>query len=304
MSYRTWIDIKIIEQGPMTDEQVLDAFNDIANNINLQEQCDDSEKRHISGGDNNGCDYRELIKMSKRYPHLLFEGEIDGTKEESDDQSVFRIRNGKSERIFAQLFYAPFDELLTNKEKALLKKKSQKSRIVFKNGREGEMTLDAIKGIAIPRIDGATILVYPKYKKCELLAYERRYDWKEPDYTELEALLEDTDKSKERTDALLELDSPAAKFVRGIGKQYNIPSLLTAGTIKKYCREINTLAKQIEGADVLPESSSLWSCLRSGAINAWSENGNGGFSYYCGLLYRAYVVVPVAHLKNPSESDA
>lgn len=179
---------------------------------------------------------------------------------------------------------------------------TMKAKIIFKEGREGEMTIDAIKGIAIPRIDGATILVYPKYKECELLAYGRRYDWKEPEYTEIEALLEDTDKSKERTDALLELDSPAAKFVRGIGKQFNIPSLLTAGTIKKYCKEINTLAKQIEGADVLPGGSGLWSCLRVYAYRAcYAYGGYGFFGSYrmCG----ACVVVPVAHLENPSESE-
>lgn len=179
---------------------------------------------------------------------------------------------------------------------------TMKAKIIFKEGREGEMTIDAIKGIAIPRIDGATILVYPKYKACELLAYERRYDWKEPEHTEIEALLEDTDKSKERTDALLELDSPAAKFVRGIGEQYNIPSLLTAGTIKKYCKEINTLAKQIDGADILPEGSNLWSCLRYVANLAWSASGVFGFFSGYGMCY-AYVVVPVAHLEKPSESE-
>ena len=177
-----------------------------------------------------------------------------------------------------------------------------KAKIIFKEGREGEMTIDAIKGIAIPRIDGQTILVYPKYKGCELLAYERRHDWKESEHTEIEALLEDTDKSKERTDALLELDSPAAKFVRSIGKQFNIPSLLTAGTIKKYCKEINTLAKQIEGADILPEGSYLWSCLRYHAHYAWYANGYSGF-FYSNNLYGACVVVPVAHLENPSESE-
>ena len=177
-----------------------------------------------------------------------------------------------------------------------------KAKIIFKEGREGEMTIDAIKGIAIPRIDGATILVYPKYKECELLAYERRYDWKEPEHTEIEALLEDTDKSKERTDTLLELDSPAAKFVRSIGKRFNIPSLLTSGTIKKYCKEINTLTKQIEGADVLPEGSSLWSCLRSRAGYAWYALGSYGF-FNNNFMYLAFVVVPVAHLENPSESE-
>ena len=177
-----------------------------------------------------------------------------------------------------------------------------KAKIIFKEGRESEMTIDAIKGIAIQRIDGATILVYPKYKECKLLAYERRHDWKEPEHTEIEALLEDTDKSKERTDALLELDSPAAKFVRSIGEQFNIPSLLTAGTIKKHCKEINTLAEQIEGADILPRGSCLWSCLRLNASYAWSAFGYLGFFYYYGM-YSTCVVVPVAHLENPSESE-
>ena len=177
-----------------------------------------------------------------------------------------------------------------------------KAEIIFKEGHEGEMTIDAIKGIAIPRIDGATILVYPKYKECELLTYERRYDWKEPQHTGIEALLEDTDKSKERTDTLLELDSPAAKFVRSIGKQFNIPSLLTAGTIKKHCKEINNLAKHIEGADILPEGAHLWSCLHNVAYSAWGAAGYyGDFGGY--YVCNTYVVVPVAHREKPSESE-
>lgn len=177
-----------------------------------------------------------------------------------------------------------------------------KPQIIFKKGRQGELTLDAIKGIAIPRIDGKTILVHPKYKDCIILDINRIDDWKEPGHSQIEALFEDTDLCKERTDELLKLDSPAAKFVRGIGKKFNIPSLLTTATIKKYQKEINTLAMQIEGADLLPEDSNLWSCLRGNAYGAWNANGSGGF-FSNNYLYGAYVVVPVRILKkNVSEA--
>lgn len=178
-----------------------------------------------------------------------------------------------------------------------------KAKLIFKEGREGEMKLDAIKGISIPRIDGKTILVYPKYKECKLLDTSRIDDWKEPGHSEIEALFEDTDLSKERTDELLKLDSPAAKFVRGIGEKFNIPSLLTAGAIKKYQKEINALAEQIEGADLLPEGSYLWSCLRGGAGYAWVAYGGFGFFDSSGMSH-SYVVVPVAHLEKPSASEA
>jgi hypothetical protein len=178
--------------------------------------------------------------------------------------------------------------------------KQMKPQIIFKKDRQGELTLDAIKGIAIPRIDGKTILMYPKYKKCRLLNAKRIDDWKEPGHSEIEALFEDTDLSKERTDELLKLNSPAAKFVRGIGEKFNIPSLLTAGAIKKYQKEINALAKQIEGADLLPEGSNFWSCLRSSAYYAWNTFGVRGF-IFDSVLYSTCIVVPV---RIPSVSEA
>lgn len=163
------------------------------------------------------------------------------------------------------------------------------------------MKLDAIEGISIPRIDGKPILVYPKYKECKLLDSSRIDDSKEPGHSEIKALFEDNDLCKERTDELLKLDSPAAKFVRGIGEKFNIPSLLTAGAIKKYQEEINALAKQIEGADLLPAGSHLWSCLRSYAYHAWFAIGYYGFYNHSGNS--AYVVVPVRILKNRAQAS-
>lgn len=170
-----------------------------------------------------------------------------------------------------------------------------KPKIIFKEGREGELALDAIKGIAIPKIDGKFILVYPKYKDCALLDSDRIKDWKEPAIREIDAIFESADRSKEITDELLALDSPAAKHVRSIGEQFNIPSLRTAGAIWKYRKEINSLAKQIPGADILHESSSLWSCLRGGAGSGWYANGYLGFFLGSGLC-GGYTVVPVSHL--------
>lgn len=178
-----------------------------------------------------------------------------------------------------------------------------KAKIIFKEGREGEMTLDSIKGIAIPRIDGETILVYPEYKDCALLNENRIRDWKEPKYDEIDALFVDADRSKEITDDLFALDSPAAKHVRSVGEQFNIPSLLTVGAIWKYRKDINTLAKKISGADLLSEHSLLWSCCRSGAYYAWFANGYVGFFYYASYMYDSNTVVPVSHL-NLSDSEA
>lgn len=177
-------------------------------------------------------------------------------------------------------------------------------KIIFKDGREGEMTLDAIKGIAIPRIDGETILVYPKYKDCALLDENRIRDWKESEHDEIDALFVDADRSKEVTDDLLALDSPAAKHVRSVGKQFNIPSLLTVGAIWKYRKDINALAKKISGADLLHERPYLWSCCRGGAGYAWVAGGGVGFFGYGGTLYSSFTVVPVSHLEKPSESEA
>jgi len=174
-------------------------------------------------------------------------------------------------------------------------------KIIFKDGREGEMTLDAIKGIAIPRIDGETILVYPKYKDCILLDENRIRDWKEPEHDEIDALFVDADRSKEVTDDLLALDSPAAKHVRSVGEQFNIPSLLTVGAIWKYRKDINALAKNISGADLLRERSCLWSCCRYNPSSAWVAYGNYGF-FSTSICIAAIPLCPCRILKNRAKA--
>lgn len=153
------------------------------------------------------------------------------------------------------------------------------------------MTLDAIEGIAIPGVDGSVVLIYPKYRKCRMLGDGRSEAWMEPKHTEIEALFEDGDTSRERTDELLGLGSPAAEFVRSVGKEFNIPSLRSAGAIKKYRDEINALAEQIRGADLLDKDAILWSCLRGSSHYACHVAGR--FGYFSGhYLNDACVAVP------------
>lgn len=92
--------------------------------------------------------------------------------------------------------------------------------------------------------------------------------WKQDEETLIETIAEEEDKSKRRTDMLFEHSSPAAQFIRNIGKDFSIPSLLSAATINVYCKMINALAKQIEGADLLPENGVLWTTTRRSATQA------------------------------------
>lgn len=166
--------------------------------------------------------------------------------------------------------------------------------IVFKKGRTGEMTIDAIKGIAMRRMDGKTILLFPKYSNCKLLEEGRIKDWKEPDQVQIDALL-GPDRSKEITDGLLEIDSPAAKFVRSVGAEFNIPNLLSTGTIWNARKEIDALANMIDGAETLGEYPHLMSCLRCKRNFIWYASGRFGALLH-NLMWKDYVVVPCRNL--------
>ena len=168
-----------------------------------------------------------------------------------------------------------------------------KPTIIFKEGREGEMTLDAIKGIALTRLDGKDIIIFPKYKALPLLEQSRIKDWKEPYIDdEIEALYA-PNRSKKITDGLLKLDSPAAKFVRSVSEDFDIPGMLSVAAIRHHREEIDALAEQIKGADRIG-GSYLWSCFRSGTYSAWYAGGNYAFFGNYSYMYDTYVVVPVA----------
>lgn len=149
------------------------------------------------------------------------------------------------------------------------------ARIIYKKGLENQNKLECIEGIEIDMLNGQCALIYPKYADLPLLDFEQIDDWKAKSMTEFEALkVED---SVEETDELLTFDSPAVKFVRqfksDIHGHFNIPTLFAALEITHQLKEINELAKTIEGADLLTKDSFISSCSRSGSSNMWAAYG-------------------------------
>jgi hypothetical protein len=166
-----------------------------------------------------------------------------------------------------------------------------KARVIYKEGREGENTLDAIVGIAVPMLDGREVKVFPRYKITPLLNnLSDGEKWDEKPMDEFQALRDDRD-IRELTDKLLKAGSPAAKFVRKQG-DYSLPNLLIAEAIVTFRDEINKLAKDIAGAETL-DRSYLWSAFRYSAYYAWGANGSYGF-FSGNNFYYFYVAVPVS----------
>ena len=166
-----------------------------------------------------------------------------------------------------------------------------KARIIYKPGKEGINSLDAIRGIAVKMFNGQEVLVYPKYAELPLLHKEDYCRWKEKGRSEVEALMDDRD-PRELTVALVEAGSPAAKFVDELGG-FSLPSLQMLAAIAVNRDDIDALAKEIEGADLLDSHIPFyWSCLRYGSYYAWRAYGNFGF--FGGCMYLSYVAVPVS----------
>lgn len=166
-----------------------------------------------------------------------------------------------------------------------------KARVIYKEGREGENTLDAIVGIAVPMLNGREVTVFPRYKITPLLNDLRDGEkWDEKPMDEFQALRDERD-IRELTDKLLKAGSPAAKFVREQG-DYSLPNLLAAEAIITFRDEINELAESIVGAEIL-DRSGLWSAFRLSAYHAWYANGYYG-CFGSNVFYVSYVAVPVS----------
>lgn len=140
------------------------------------------------------------------------------------------------------------------------------AKIIYKKGCEGRNRLECIEGIEIDMLTGQKCIVFPKYEEHKLLNDDVRLNkWKAPKLSVIEALK--VTNTTEQTDVLLSLESPAAKFVRDCGN-YNLPSLMTAMEICGQSKEIDALAKQIEGAELLCDYYlELWSSCRYNAFN-------------------------------------
>lgn len=117
MSYTTWLNIKVVEHGLMTKEQVRKAFNDMCDEAGLNNEERDVETLSTAGEDNNYCSQETFVEKSAKYPEIILEGDVDGTSEESDNQQVIRIQNGRIEQIYMKKTFEPFTEILTLPER-------------------------------------------------------------------------------------------------------------------------------------------------------------------------------------------
>ena len=166
------------------------------------------------------------------------------------------------------------------------------AKIIYKEGREGQNRLENIEGIEISLFNGQRALIYPRYAERILLENVKYYS-QEPD-TEISAL-----KKTDNLRATRELDicgSPAVEFVslfrsdkHGI---FALPTLLAAMEIQDQKKDIDAIAKTIEGADLLRDFTSyVWSCFRYNEDYGWIANGYNGFSSYSNLC-NSFLVVP------------
>lgn len=180
------------------------------------------------------------------------------------------------------------------------------ARIIYKNGCEGQNRLECIEGIEIDLLNGQKALIYPKYSKEALLDIKDWDRWLDAGISETAALrLRD---NQAATAALLEAGSPAARFVTKFTSErfgrFGLPTLLAAMEITEQEGEIDKLAREIDGADLLEDfSSSVWSCSRCSPVNGWIAYGSFGYVGGDGLNYRG-VAAPLVLLDTTSDGVA
>jgi len=179
------------------------------------------------------------------------------------------------------------DEILS-----LLSTRTYKTKpyILYKEGHEGGETLEDVKGIVVPMLNGQECLIWPKYKTCQLLTEKSADKWNAPERSEIEALRETTQRDSY---FLLETGgSPAMDFVRGFGEQWRLPTLPAAMEITARKLEIDNLVRKIEGADLFgtQDFPGVWSASRRGIYDAWYSNGGNGFAGGSNMYYWVLVV--------------
>ena len=174
------------------------------------------------------------------------------------------------------------------------------ARIVYKKGFENQNKLECIEGIEIDMLNGQCALIYPKYADLPLLDFEQIDDWKAKSMTQIKAL--NVEENIEVTDELLTLNSPAAEFVRkfksDIHGHFNIPTLLAGLDIVRQLREINKLAKTIEGAELLRKGVNILSCSRCSQEFGWVTYSRLGVANV-GILDGNHTCVPTIIYKKP-----
>lgn len=169
------------------------------------------------------------------------------------------------------------------------------ARIIYKEGCEGQNTLESIEGIEIELFNGQKALIYPRYSEEVMLPADKIAPWDAKGVSEIDAL-----KKKDNlwaTGALLMCRSPAAEHVRNFSSDkhgiFGLPTLLAAMEIQDQKNDIDELAETIEGADLLRDFTIyVWSCSRYVGNIGWFANGSIGFAGGSGLC-SSFLVVPV-----------
>ena len=180
------------------------------------------------------------------------------------------------------------------------------ARIIYKNECEGQNRLECIEGIEIDLLNGQKALIYPKYRNEELLDPKDRDRWLDAGISETAALrLRD---NQAATAALLEAESPAARFVTKFTSErfgrFGLPTLLAAMEITEQEGEIDKLAREIDGADLLEDfSSNVWSCSRYSQNYGWIASGGSGYAYGYILDIRC-VAAPLVLLDTTADGVA
>lgn len=180
------------------------------------------------------------------------------------------------------------------------------ARIIYKDGCDGQNRLESIEGIEIDLLNGQKALIYPKYSEEALLDLKDRDRWHDAKISETRALrLRD---NQAATAALLKAGSPAAGFVSKFTSErfgrFGLPTLLAAMEITEQKGEIDELAREIDGADLLEDfCSSVWSCSRCNSDYGWFAYGGGGCANGGDLYYRV-VAVPLVLLDVTADGVA
>ena len=170
------------------------------------------------------------------------------------------------------------------------------AKIIYKEGLEDQNRLESIEGIEISLLNGQRALIYPRYAERILLRNSEYYS-QEPD-TEISAL-----KKTDNLRATRKLDicgSPAVEFVslfhsdkHGI---FALPTLLAAMEIQDQKKDIDVLAKTIEGADLLCNFTyDVWTCSRYNDSLSWIAVGSFGFTDKCYLFASALAVPTILY---------
>lgn len=172
------------------------------------------------------------------------------------------------------------------------------ARIIYKDGCEGQNRLEGIEGIEIDLLNGQKALIYPKYSNEVLLDPKYRDRWHVGGVSEIAALrLRD---NQAATAAPLEAGSPAARFVTKFTSErfgrFGLPTLLAAMEITEQKGEIDKLAREIDGADLMEDFCySILSCSWCTPFSGWIASGIGGCAIGGHLNYR-YMSVPLVLL--------